>query len=139
MRIGVLMMPTDPWPETVRIAQRLEAQGYHHLWVYDHHSWRRYQDRPWYGTYPWLTGLAALTEPIRLGTMVSNPNIRHPLDLAKEAMTIDHVSNGRLTIGLGAGGTGFDAAVFGHRNRLRRSANGPPRRERTASSRIASG
>lgn len=106
-------MPTDPWPETVATARRIEAMGYDHLWVYDHLSWRRYRDRPWHATYPWLTGIAAVTERIRLGTMVSNPNIRHPVTLAKDAMTIDHISGGRLTIGLGAGGTGHDATVLG--------------------------
>ena len=108
-----MLMPTDPWPESVRIVQRLERLGYDHVWVYDHLSWQRYRDRAWHATYPWLTGLAASTTRIRLGTMVANPNIRHPLLLAKDAMTIDHVSDGRFTIGLGAGGTGFDATVLG--------------------------
>ncbi len=113
MRIGVLLMPTDPWGETVELVARLEELGYHHVWVYDHLSWRRYQDRPWHATYPWLAGLAAHTSRIRLGTMVSNLNIRHPLVLAKDAMTIDHISNGRFTLGLGAAGTGFDATALG--------------------------
>jgi alkanesulfonate monooxygenase SsuD/methylene tetrahydromethanopterin reductase-like flavin-dependent oxidoreductase (luciferase family) len=106
-------MPTDGWRETVDLAQRLERLGYHHLWVYDHLTWQRYRDRPWHATYPWLAGLAAATTRIRLGTMVSNLNIRHPAVLAKDAMTIDHISDGRVTIGLGAGGTGFDATVLG--------------------------
>ncbi|MEO1064132.1 MAG: LLM class flavin-dependent oxidoreductase [Actinomycetota bacterium] len=113
LRLGVLLLPTDPWPESVARAQRLEAQGFDHLWVYDHLSWRRYHDRPWHATFPWLTGLAAATSRIRLGTMVANPNLRHPLVLAKDAMTIDHISEGRLTVGLGAGGTGYDAGVLG--------------------------
>ncbi|MDH3754035.1 MAG: LLM class flavin-dependent oxidoreductase [Acidimicrobiia bacterium] len=113
MRVGVLLLPTDPWPETVARVQRLEALGYSHVWVYDHLSWQRYQDRPWHATHPWLAGLTQRTESIRLGTMVSNPNLRHPLLLAKDAMTIDHLSDGRLTLGLGAGGTGFDASVLG--------------------------
>jgi alkanesulfonate monooxygenase SsuD/methylene tetrahydromethanopterin reductase-like flavin-dependent oxidoreductase (luciferase family) len=113
MRIGVLLMPTDPWLEAVDTVKRLEAFGYHHVWVYDHLSWKRYRDRPWHATYPWLTGLAANTQRIRLGTMVSNLNLRHPLALAKDAMTIDHISSGRFTMGLGAGGIGFDAAVLG--------------------------
>ena len=116
MRIGVLLMPTDPWCEAVESVKRLELLGYHHVWVYDHLSWRRYRDRPWHATYPWLTGLAANTERVRLGTMVSNLNLRHPLALAKDAMTIDHISDGRFTIGLGAGGLGFDATVFGQSN-----------------------
>lgn len=113
VRLGVVVMPTDTWPDTVALARRIEALGYHHLWVYDHLTWRRYRDRPWHATYPWLTGIAGVTERIRVGTMVANPNIRHPVTLAKDAMTIDHISGGRLTIGLGAGGIGFDATAFG--------------------------
>ncbi len=120
MRIGTLLMPTDPWDETLTVVARVEALGYHHVWVYDHLLWQRYRDRPWHATYPWLTGLAAATTRIRLGTMVSNLNIRHPLTLAKDAVTIDHVSGGRLTIGLGAGGRGFDATVLGQERLSRR-------------------
>lgn len=113
MRYGALLMPTDPWPDTVARVQRLELLGFHHLWVYDHMAWRRYHDKPWHATYPWLTGVAAATDRIRLGTMVTNPNIRHPLTLAKDAMTIDHISNGRMMLGIGAGGVGRDASVLG--------------------------
>lgn len=113
MRIGVLLLPTDPWPETVARVRGLEAMGYHHIWTYDHLSWRRYRDRPWHAAVPWLTGVAAVTSRIRVGTLVSSPNFRHPVTLAKEAMTLDHVSDGRLTLGVGAGGTGFDATVLG--------------------------
>ncbi|NEE00105.1 LLM class flavin-dependent oxidoreductase [Phytoactinopolyspora halotolerans] len=113
MRVGVLLLPTDPWAETVKLAQRLEQLGYAHLWTYDHLSWRRYRDRAWHAAIPWLTGLAAKTSTIRLGTMVAAPTFRHPVTLAKEAMTLDHVSGGRLTLGLGAGRAGFDSDVFG--------------------------
>ncbi len=113
VRIGVLLLPTDPWPVTVERARTVEALGYHHLWTYDHLSWRRYRDRPWHAALPWLTGVAGVTSRIRLGTMVSSPNFRHPVTLAKEAMTLDHVSGGRVTLGVGAGGTGFDATVLG--------------------------
>ncbi len=113
IRIGVLLLPTDPWAETVATARHLERLGYHHLWTYDHLSWRRYQDQAWHATYPWLAGIASQTSSIRLGTMVANPNIRHPLTLAKDAMTLDHISDGRITLGIGAGGTGFDATVLG--------------------------
>ena len=113
MRIGVVMLPTDPWPETVARAKHLDALGFDHLWTYDHLSWRRYRDRPWHATIPWLTGLAGATETIRLGTMVASPNFRHPVVLAKDAMTLDHISDGRLTLGVGAGGGGFDSTVLG--------------------------
>jgi alkanesulfonate monooxygenase SsuD/methylene tetrahydromethanopterin reductase-like flavin-dependent oxidoreductase (luciferase family) len=107
------MLPTDPWPETVARARRLEQLGYHHLWTYDHLSWRRYRDRAWFAALPWLTGLAAATRTVRLGTLVASPNFRHPVTFAKEAMTLDHISGGRLTLGLGAGGAGPDATVLG--------------------------
>jgi alkanesulfonate monooxygenase SsuD/methylene tetrahydromethanopterin reductase-like flavin-dependent oxidoreductase (luciferase family) len=113
MRVGVLMLPTDPWPEAMARARRIEAMGYDHLWTYDHLSWRRYRGRRWYSALPWLTGMAGATERIRLGTMVASPNLRHPVTLAQDAITLDHVSNGRLELGVGAGGTGFDATVFG--------------------------
>jgi alkanesulfonate monooxygenase SsuD/methylene tetrahydromethanopterin reductase-like flavin-dependent oxidoreductase (luciferase family) len=113
MRIGVLMLPTDPWPQTVARARHLEELGYASLWTYDHLSWRRYRNRPWFAAVPWLTGLAAATSTVRLGTMVASPNFRHPVTLAKEAMTLDHISGGRITLGIGAGGEGFDATVLG--------------------------
>jgi alkanesulfonate monooxygenase SsuD/methylene tetrahydromethanopterin reductase-like flavin-dependent oxidoreductase (luciferase family) len=114
VRVGVLMLPTDPWPETVRRARHLEALGYDHLWTYDHLSWRRYRGRAWYSAIPWLTGIAGATERIRLGTMVAAPNLRHPVTLAQDTVTLDHVSNGRFVLGVGAGGVGFDSTVFGH-------------------------
>ncbi|GIJ68120.1 LLM class flavin-dependent oxidoreductase [Virgisporangium ochraceum] len=113
MRIGVLVLPTDPFPAAVAQVRRLEGLGYHSLWTYDHLSWRRYRDRPWFAAVPWLTGMAGATSAIRLGTMVASPNFRHPVTFAKEAMTLDHISAGRLTLGIGAGGIGFDATVFG--------------------------
>ena len=107
------MLPTDPWPETVARARHVEALGYDHLWTYDHLSWRRYRERTWFGAIPWLTGIAAATDRIRLGPLVTSPNFRHPVTLAKDAMTLDHVSGGRLILGVGAGGLGFDSTVLG--------------------------
>jgi alkanesulfonate monooxygenase SsuD/methylene tetrahydromethanopterin reductase-like flavin-dependent oxidoreductase (luciferase family) len=113
MRVGVVMLPTDPWSETRERARRLEALGYDHLWTYDHLSWRRYRGRPWFSAIPWLTGLAGATGRIGLGTLVASPNHRHPVTLAQDSVTLDHVSGGRFVLGVGAGGVGFDSTVFG--------------------------
>ena len=113
MRVGVLMLPTDPWPETLERAARIEALGYDHLWTYDHLSWRRYRGRTWFAAIPWLTGIAGVTSRVELGTMVASPNMRNPVTLAQDTVTIDHVSDGRFILGVGAGGIGFDATVFG--------------------------
>lgn len=112
-RLGVLLIPIDPWPVAVAKARAVEEMGFAHLWTYDHLSWRIYRDETWFGALPWLSGIAMATSTIRLGTMVTSPNFREPVLLAKDVMTLDHVSGGRLTLGVGAGGTGFDADVLG--------------------------
>jgi alkanesulfonate monooxygenase SsuD/methylene tetrahydromethanopterin reductase-like flavin-dependent oxidoreductase (luciferase family) len=113
VRFGVLLLPADPWPETAARVARLEAMGYDHLWTYDHLSWRRYRGQPWHAAIPWLTGVACATSRVEIGTLVASPNIRHPVTLAHEAVTLDHVSGGRFVLGVGSGGLGFDATVFG--------------------------
>src|SRR4051794_20256279 len=54
-----------------------------------------------------------VTSRIRLGTYVASPNFRHPAHFAREVTALDDISGGRLLLGLGAGGTGFDSAVLG--------------------------
>lgn len=113
MRVGVVHMPVDAWPAAAERARELEAMGFDHYWLYDHMSWQRYRDDAWHATMPWMAALAMATERIPLGTLVASPNLRHPLTLAKDAMSLDHISNGRFILGLGAGTSGFDATVFG--------------------------
>jgi alkanesulfonate monooxygenase SsuD/methylene tetrahydromethanopterin reductase-like flavin-dependent oxidoreductase (luciferase family) len=60
-----------------------------------------------------LTAVATATSALRIGTLVASPNYRHPATLAKEAMTVDDISNGRFVLGLGAGGVGWDATALG--------------------------
>ncbi len=62
---------------------------------------------------PLLAAVAATTETMRIGTLVTSPNFRHPVTLAKEVMTLDVISGGRLTLGIGAGGVGWDATALG--------------------------
>lgn len=62
---------------------------------------------------PLLSAASTVTSRISLGPLVTSANFRHPLLLAKDLITLDDVSGGRLIIGVGAGGQGFDASVFG--------------------------
>jgi len=62
---------------------------------------------------PTLAAAAAITSSIRLGTFVASPNFRHPVPFAKELATVDDIAGGRLVLGVGSGGTGFDAFVLG--------------------------
>ncbi|HEX3980759.1 MAG TPA: LLM class flavin-dependent oxidoreductase [Acidimicrobiales bacterium] len=113
MRLSTVILPVYRWAEGRTIWHRAEELGFQTAYTYDHLSWRSFRDRPWFGTVPTLTAAAVATERIRLGTLVTSPNFRHPVPLAKELMSVDDISGGRLTLGIGAGGTGFDATALG--------------------------
>jgi alkanesulfonate monooxygenase SsuD/methylene tetrahydromethanopterin reductase-like flavin-dependent oxidoreductase (luciferase family) len=113
MRHGIVILPQDPWSTARRKWQSAEGLGFDHAWTYDHLSWRSLADQPWNATIPTLTAAAVVTDTIRLGTFVSSPNFRHPVPFAKEITTVDDISGGRFLLGVGSGGTGFDAFVLG--------------------------
>jgi alkanesulfonate monooxygenase SsuD/methylene tetrahydromethanopterin reductase-like flavin-dependent oxidoreductase (luciferase family) len=113
VRLGVLILPELRWPAAQSLWRRAEELGFDHAWTYDHLAWRSLRGSPWFGSVPTLTAAAMATERIRLGTLVASPNFRHPVPLAKELMTLDDISGGRLTLGIGAGGGGWDATMLG--------------------------
>ncbi|MGQ4516614.1 LLM class flavin-dependent oxidoreductase [Streptomyces sp. DW26H14] len=114
LRLSTVILPVDRWHEGGCAKwQRAEELGFHAAYTYDHLSWRTFRDRPWFGAVPTLTAAATATERIRLGTLVTSPNFRHPVTLAKELISLDDVSGGRVTLGIGAGGNGFDATALG--------------------------
>ncbi|WP_222870287.1 LLM class flavin-dependent oxidoreductase [Actinomadura decatromicini] len=112
-RIGAVIWPMQSWPEAGETWRRAEELGFRHAWVYDHIAWRG--TTPWYDAYTTLAAAAAVTSRIRLGTLVTSPNFRHPVPAAHAVKTIDHVSGGRLDLGIGAGGTrrASDAGILG--------------------------
>jgi alkanesulfonate monooxygenase SsuD/methylene tetrahydromethanopterin reductase-like flavin-dependent oxidoreductase (luciferase family) len=113
MRVGVVILPQFSWPEARARWKSLEDRGFAHGWTYDHLAWRELAEQPWFGTIPTLTAAATATSTLRLGTWVTSPNFRHPVTLAKDLMTLDDISGGRVIVGVGAGGTGWDATVLG--------------------------
>ena len=113
MRVGVILLQTEPWSIDRHRWKRAEDLGFHTAWTYDHLSWRNLKDGPWYAMVPLLAAAAQVTSTIRLGPLVASANYRHPVPFAKEIMTLDELSGGRLTLGFGSGGTGFDAVVLG--------------------------
>ncbi|HET6319849.1 MAG TPA: LLM class flavin-dependent oxidoreductase, partial [Chloroflexota bacterium] len=68
---------------------------------------------PYFEAWTLLAGLATRTERIRIGVLVSSNTFRHPALLAKQAATVDHLSNGRLDVGLGAGWYEPEHRMFG--------------------------
>ncbi|WP_326598119.1 LLM class flavin-dependent oxidoreductase [Streptomyces sp. NBC_01803] len=115
LRLSTVILPVHRWAEGGRrIWRQAEELGFHAAYTYDHLTWRSFRDQTWFGAVPTLTAAAAVTERIRLGTLVTSPNFRHPVTLAKELITLDDVSGGRVTLGIGSGGTGFDATALGN-------------------------
>lgn len=113
MRVGVTILPEHPWAQDRERWLRAEAYGFDHAWTFDHLAWRSLADSPWHATIPTLTAAALTTTTLRIGTWVTSPNFRHPVPLAKDLMTLDVMSGGRLNIGLGSGAPGFDASMLG--------------------------
>jgi F420-dependent oxidoreductase-like protein len=92
------------WDQWVALARACEEHGLEGLFRSDHYL--SVFDRSQRGSldaWTTLAGLAALTSRIRLGTLVSPATFRHPSVLAKSVVTADHISGGRVELGLGAG------------------------------------
>jgi alkanesulfonate monooxygenase SsuD/methylene tetrahydromethanopterin reductase-like flavin-dependent oxidoreductase (luciferase family) len=112
--LGVVILPEHRWQHARSLWRRAEELGFDHAWTYDHLAWRSLRDAPWFGAVPTLTAAACATTRLRLGPLVATPNFRHPVPFAKELLTLDDVSGGRVTLGVGAGSIGWDATMLGH-------------------------
>jgi probable F420-dependent oxidoreductase len=119
LRVGVQLPEVERvvrWPEIVDMAKRAEDLGYDSLWVGEHLLYR-FEDRSARG--PWeawtaMGGLAAATSTIRFGPLVACTNFHNPAMLAKQAATLDEMSDGRFVLGLGAGWNETEFRAFGY-------------------------
>ena len=102
------------WAQWVSLARACEDHGLHGLFRSDHYlSFDDPRERGALDAWATLAALAAVTERIRLGTMVSPATFRHPSVLAKSVATADHVSGGRIELGIGAGWFEREHRAFG--------------------------
>ncbi len=118
LKVGVQLPEVERevrWPELLDMTRAIEDLGYDSVWVGEHLLYR-WPDRPPRG--PWeawslLAAIAATTTRIELGPLVACTNFHDPALLAKQAGTIDEISDGRLILGLGAGWNKTEFEAFG--------------------------
>lgn len=129
MRIGLALPHYDfsfpdgrpvSWDRLHGAARRAEALGFDSVWISDHF----FLDLARYGAsaqpagtlepFAALAALAAVTERVRLGTLVACAALRHPAHIAKMATAIDLLSGGRFDLGLGAGWYEREFTAFGY-------------------------
>jgi F420-dependent oxidoreductase-like protein len=91
------------WDDWVRLAGLAERKGFDGLFRSDHYTAIIRPKAAALDAWATLAGLAAVTERIRLGTLVSPATFRHPSVLARMAVTVDHISQGRVDVGMGSG------------------------------------
>ncbi|MCL4490151.1 MAG: LLM class flavin-dependent oxidoreductase [Chloroflexi bacterium] len=91
-------------------AHLAEEAGWDGVFLEDYIVWQGHQDVPTYDPWVALAAMALATERVRLGTTVTPLPRRRPWKLAKEAVTLDHLSNGRLILGVGLGDASIDSS-----------------------------
>ena len=115
---GDLEGRTPRWSDYVAMARLSEEAGFDSLWFVDHLIYRNdASGRPPQGAWEcWTTlaALAAVTDRVELGSLVTATSFRNPALLAKIADTIDEISGGRLILGIGAGWNEIEYTMFGY-------------------------
>ena len=129
LKVGVQLPEVERvvrWPEYRDMAVRAEQVGFDSLWVGDHLFYRRPDDSE---TGPWeawslMAALAAVTSRVEIGPLVAATSFHAPAMIAKKAVTLDEISQGRFILGLGAGWNEVEYRAFGfaYSNRVSRFA-----------------
>ncbi|OBA60585.1 hypothetical protein A5647_13750 [Mycobacterium sp. 1100029.7] len=93
--------------------EQAEELGFRSLWIDDHGANPQAPRANWFEAFTTLAGLANCTRRILLGPLVSNVILRHPVLLARQAVTLENMSGGRLQLGIGAGYAPTDHELIG--------------------------
>ncbi|OPX08426.1 LLM class flavin-dependent oxidoreductase [Mycobacterium sp. AT1] len=106
MRFSVWPSTTQPWNDMLELAQFADDGFWHSVYVADHFMSpgdKTGQTSDWLEATAVMAALATVTSQVRLANLVLSMTFRHPAVVANLAVTIDRISNGRFTLGLGAG------------------------------------
>jgi F420-dependent oxidoreductase-like protein len=107
--------PSEHWATMRGLAQAAEKGPWESLWVYDHfHTTPEATEEATHEAWSLMAAFAASTDRIRLGQMCTCMSYRNPAYLAKVAATIDHVSGGRLEMGIGGGWYEHEWRAYGY-------------------------
>jgi F420-dependent oxidoreductase-like protein len=116
MRIELMIEGQEDvtWPQWVALAQACEQHGVGTLFRSDHYlSVEGREERGSLDAWTTMAGLAAVTNRLRLGVLVSPATFRHPSVLAKNVTAVDHISGGRAELGIGAGWNEREHEAYG--------------------------
>jgi alkanesulfonate monooxygenase SsuD/methylene tetrahydromethanopterin reductase-like flavin-dependent oxidoreductase (luciferase family) len=108
LRFGVLVLQDADFSILRERWRCVEELGFDYLFVADHARHTRERSNAWFDGWTTLAAMALETSTIRIGPLVANPILRPPTVLAKAAATVDHLSRGRLELGIGQGVERFD-------------------------------
>jgi alkanesulfonate monooxygenase SsuD/methylene tetrahydromethanopterin reductase-like flavin-dependent oxidoreductase (luciferase family) len=102
-RFGVMLYPDQPVPVLLERVQWLADLGFDQVFLPDHSADLRDRRHLWFDSWSILAAAASNVERVRLGILVANQILRPPSRVAKQAITVDHLSGGRFELGIGAG------------------------------------
>jgi F420-dependent oxidoreductase-like protein len=117
MRFSLWPSPVRPWDEILELTQHCEQTGWDGVYFADHFMPNAADSTPLDGDtlecWSVISGLAAAVPRLRLAPLVTSVTYRHPAVLANIAAAVDHISHGRLLLGIGAGWQENEHAAYG--------------------------